>query len=316
MMEELISSEDLMDCLQKISWYVFQIGNYDSFYISLCENWDSISVDQNSPKPYLIDGYTETMNLCFEKEQEAFCHLNKTFSTSLMLPALWEERDKPAIYYFVPLHFYDRCFGYATLGYHNRAATYERCFRDWIRNINTALENLRVKNNLKWTNKQLERLAEIDSLTMLYNRNGFSIYIHEFLKQAILQQKNLLVVLGDLDDLKKINDTYGHLEGDNAIMVCAKAFLSLGLPSSKCFRFGGDEFVLLALEDSNNDILSAAAAQIKKYLDHYNRTSDNAYTVSISIGTWFGKVTKGFRIEQAIQLADKDMFNNKLGKKL
>lgn len=311
MMEELISSEDLMDCLTKISWYIFQIGNYDSFYISLCENWDSIGFNQKSSKHYLIDGYTETMNLCLEKDQEAFCPIDKTFSTSIMLPALWEERDNPCIYYFVPLHFYDRCFGYATLGYHNRVATYDRCFRDWIRNINTALENLRVKNNLKWTNKQLGNLAEVDNLTKLYNRNGFCIYSQEYIEQAMVQHKNLLVILGDLDYLKKINDTHGHLEGDNAIKVCAKAFLSSGILTSKCFRFGGDEFILLALGDEDDDILSIASLQIKNYLEHYNQTSNKSYAVSLSIGAWFGPVTKDFGIEQAIQLADQNMFEKK-----
>lgn len=311
MMEELISSEDLMDCLSKVSWYVFQIGNFDSFYISLCENWDSVSFNQNNAQPYLIDGYTETMKLYLEKDQEAFCHHDKTFSTSIMLPALWEKRENPCLYYFVPLHFYDRCFGYATLGYHNRVATYDRCFRDWIRNINTALENLRVKNNLKWTNKQLGNLAEVDNLTKLYNRNGFCIYSQEFIEQTIVQRKKLLVILGDLDDLKKINDTYGHLEGDNAIKVCAKALLSSGIPFSKCFRFGGDEFILLALGEHEDNNISMASHQIKNYLDHYNQTSNKPYTVSLSLGTWFGQVTKDFGIDQAIQLADNDMFKIK-----
>lgn len=311
MMEELISSEDLMDCLAKVSWYVFQIGNYDSFYISLCENWDSIGFNQSPSKHYLVDGYTERMNLYLEKNQEAFCHQDNTFSTSIMLPALWEKRDNPSIYYFVPLHFYDRCFGYATLGYHNRVATYDRCFRDWIRNINTALENLRVKNNLKWTNKQLEKLAEVDSLTKLYNRNGYCIYSQEFIEQAIIQHKNLLVILGDLDNLKKINDTYGHLEGDNAIKVCAKAILSPDLPYSKCFRYGGDEFILLALIEKEENVTLKAPLQIKDYLDCYNQISNKPYLVSLSIGTWIGPVTKDFRIEQAILLADKAMFSKK-----
>jgi len=88
-----------------------------------------------------------------------------------------------------------------------------------------------------------EELAHIDTLTGLYNRNAYIIYT-----QSILKSENmpLLILVGDMNELKRINDVYGHLAGDELIKAIAKVIEAAKPALSFVARVGGDEFVVIA----------------------------------------------------------------------
>jgi len=88
------------------------------------------------------------------------------------------------------------------------------------------------------THKELFLLAYTDNLTQTYNRN----MLEEFRKEIDINNKRLFVTIVDIDGLKEINDTYGHLSGDNCIKQIARM---LSKRSEIIFRLGGDEFLLL-----------------------------------------------------------------------
>ncbi len=311
MTEELMSIDDLDSLLEQVCYYTFQLKDFDNFYLTLCDNWDYVGCSYEASQNYNNDHYTSKMHLKITKGKEDRIRNDSTFPVSIMIPAIWEDRDKPSVFHFNPLHFCDRCFGYTVIEYRNRIDSLGLCFRDWLRNVGVALENLRVKNNFIWSNQQLEEYAQVDGLTKVFNRNGYSKYSETFYETALKEGKELLIIMGDLNDLKAINDTYGHLEGDNAIQLTGLAFQRTCSQSEKCFRYGGDEFILLGVNNYTKTDVLLFEKGIQSYLRAYNEVSEKPYEVSVSIGVWHGYVDSQHTLEDYLKLADKSMFDVK-----
>src|SRR5262249_15827990 len=99
----------------------------------------------------------------------------------------------------------------------------------------------------------LHSMAITDSLTGLYNRRGFSTLAHQLLEQARRSGHPFLLFLADLDGLKQINDTHGHLEGDQALHIAAVLLKDTFRASDVVARIGGDEFAVAVLQDIKED---------------------------------------------------------------
>jgi diguanylate cyclase (GGDEF)-like protein len=311
MMEELMSTNDLTSLLEQVCYHTFQLKDFDNFYLALCDNWDYVGCSYEASQNYNSDHYTSKMHLKITKGREDRIRNDSSFPVSIMIPAIWEDREKPSVFHFNPLHFSDRCFGFTVLEYNNRFGSLEMCYRDWLRNVGVALENLRIKNNFIWSNQQLEEYAQVDGLTKVFNRNGYTKYSESFYETALREGKELLILMGDLNDLKEINDTYGHLEGDNAIQLSGLAFQRTCSQAEKCFRYGGDEFILLGVNNYTKTDVLLFEKGIQSYLRAYNEVSEKPYEVSISIGVWHGYVDNQHNLEDYLKLADKSMFDVK-----
>ncbi|MEW6523910.1 MAG: diguanylate cyclase [Bacillota bacterium] len=98
--------------------------------------------------------------------------------------------------------------------------------------------------------EQVKRAASTDPLTDLYNRRHFMKRLEEELARARRHDRELALVIADLDHLKWINDTYGHLAGDEALTQVAKHLRETMRVADVVARFGGDEFVILMPETS------------------------------------------------------------------
>jgi diguanylate cyclase (GGDEF)-like protein len=97
---------------------------------------------------------------------------------------------------------------------------------------------------------KLLHLALRDELTDLYNRRAFRMLASQSLRLAHRQQRPLLLFFADVDGLKRINDRFGHREGDRALSRAAAAFkATFGQQSDIAARLGGDEFVALVVEE-------------------------------------------------------------------
>ena len=99
--------------------------------------------------------------------------------------------------------------------------------------------------------RELRHLALTDDLTCLYNRRGFFAAATQLLRLAKRNSQSLVLLFCDFDDLKRINDTYGHREGDLALIRAADALEHSFRDADVVARIGGDEFVALALEASS-----------------------------------------------------------------
>ncbi|OHC61735.1 MAG: hypothetical protein A3H93_12120 [Rhodocyclales bacterium RIFCSPLOWO2_02_FULL_63_24] len=110
---------------------------------------------------------------------------------------------------------------------------------------------------LKESETRFRELSITDGLTGLYNSRHFFERIEAETSRATRHQEPLCLLMMDVDNFKRFNDTYGHLEGDRALATLATAIRSVLRTSDSGFRYGGEEFVVML---PNTRILAAATA--------------------------------------------------------
>lgn len=171
-----------------------------------------------------------------------------------------------------------------------------------------------IAAKLKIANKKLENASYIDPLTNLYNRRYFNIIYEKELKRAKRIKSYITFMMLDIDYFKQYNDTYGHLEGDNALKSVASALKeTLKRPSDYVFRLGGEEFAVLMIDTP--EIQSASMAQnicnIIKSKEIPHRASKVSKVLTISIGVACCVADDALEDEVMISKADEALYKAK-----
>jgi diguanylate cyclase (GGDEF)-like protein/PAS domain S-box-containing protein len=190
----------------------------------------------------------------------------------------------------------------------------------------TARANLDEKGDILWIDgvieditdrkrmeEEIRTLAVTDQLTGLYNRRGFIALSEQQLKIAERTESRLLLLFADLDGVKWINDTLGHLKGDEALIGTADILKRVFREADIVARVGGDEFAVLALGTSIEypDILKD---RLKQQIDLYNSLEKRDYILSLSIGIVDSDPKSPVSIDDLMSRADERMYENKRGK--
>ncbi|HRR03188.1 MAG TPA: GGDEF domain-containing protein [Treponemataceae bacterium] len=164
--------------------------------------------------------------------------------------------------------------------------------------------------DLERSNKKLNDISRTDELTGLYNRRGFISLGQRSIDLALRRNKNGLIMFGDMDGLKLINDTWGHETGDRAIVAMANVLKKTFRNMDVLARLGGDEFSVVAV-DINPGFLETIRSRIEDYLAEYNETSGEPFTLSISIGAVAFSGSENNRLEKLLSVADSLLYEEK-----
>ncbi|WP_313755777.1 diguanylate cyclase [Tissierella sp.] len=148
----------------------------------------------------------------------------------------------------------------------------------------------------------------IDDVTGLYNRSYWEQINGEV--QNYLSFKDLFLILIDIDNLKKINDSYGHLEGDKAIKVVGQAIQKSIKRNDIGIRYGGDEFIVLLL-NQDKDRADKVIKKIRREI--YKQSVEE--NIDIQVSTGIASNVNSCDIEDIIRIADKDLYKEKKLKK-
>ncbi len=313
MAESLNSAQSLNVCLGRIINYLYLVYGIIDYYLCLCDGWDDYDRNENEGDDY--KEYTDTMRLRISSKNHNALIVDEPFDRSIILPAMYEESEHPRTWYFTPLHFNERCFGYAALGYGIQPLAFDQIYHAWSRNINNALEFMRMRNFYNSMNQRLYLASIRDTLTGIYNRKGFKRYSAETFAKAINTGKKFLVIAADLDCLKPINDNFGHLEGDNAISVVANALNTCLDNDEICARTGGDEFVAVGCAEYTEEMIAQYLRRMEQYLARYNACSEKPYEVGASFGYVCRTVTENDNMQAILDEADARMYENKVMRK-
>jgi diguanylate cyclase (GGDEF)-like protein/PAS domain S-box-containing protein len=131
--------------------------------------------------------------------------------------------------------------------------------------------------------RSLETLSYMDDLTGLYNRRGFLLFAEHQLKLAVRNDQSVVMVGVDMDGLKAINDTFGHANGDRALVELANALRGSFRDSDVIGRIGGDEFVVLTTE-SNETGAEHAVERLAMRIAGRNGEGDLPWPLAASVG--------------------------------
>ncbi len=155
-----------------------------------------------------------------------------------------------------------------------------------------------------------KKLALIDKLTNLHNRNALEKELAN-IKENYKSIDDILFLFIDINNLKKVNDTYSHNAGDILIRSVADIISSVALNfnHTTAYRYGGDEFVLISYhsdEEKLNAILASLDFETKQY-----RNTNQDIPLSFSVGYSIETIDEDFNYENMIVNADKKMYQNK-----
>jgi diguanylate cyclase (GGDEF)-like protein len=156
---------------------------------------------------------------------------------------------------------------------------------------------------------ELSHLAISDELTGLYNRRGFLLLGSERMKLAHSMKKNVLLFFADLDNLKQINDQFGHPEGDQALLKTAEIFRNTFRNSDITGRFGGDEFTAVVIEEYGQ----TADTISKRLQDNMAELAANntQYPLSLSVGMTRYAAEMRSSLKKLLAQADQALYRQK-----
>jgi diguanylate cyclase (GGDEF)-like protein/PAS domain S-box-containing protein len=172
---------------------------------------------------------------------------------------------------------------------------------------------LRDITDRKKAEEALKNLSLKDELTGLYNRRGFFILAEQGLKTAQRMGREMLLIFGDLDNMKGINDTFGHKEGDQALLDTSRILRETFRESDIIARMGGDEFVILAMPGPETPA-EKLISRLEQVLQEHHRQTRPSYTLSLSLGIANFDPNNPCSIDVLLTRADRLMYENKSGK--
>lgn len=180
--------------------------------------------------------------------------------------------------------------------------------REAQRRLEISLEKIKENNSI------LDEIAKSDELTGLYNRRGFL----ENAKAAIASRRNenmkAIIIYADMDNLKMINDRYGHDEGDFALKEMSSILKEAFRNTDIVGRFGGDEFVVFALASIEN-CENIIKRRINEIARRHNEMCNKPYPIELSTGIYEFYCSSDIDIYQILDLADEKLYREKAEKK-
>ncbi len=317
MMEDLNETKTLAEVVEHIKYYV-RMMDCESFYLCLDKQLredlryaGSDNLYGEFHDNYLIDEFPKIMSvvLAYEKGRDV---VYDDFSSGKMWCWQEDKKDNGRVYLFSPIHFRDRCMGYAIVENSNFAVE-SPLFNTWMINLSNGLEGLRKQAQLKNMLGQMDRMYVADPLTGLYNRFGFARYTGDDFKQCT-GGGTLMILFTDLDGLKKINDQYGHDKGDIAIKAVADALRQSCMGGEVCARFGGDEFVVYASGYQRADA-EAFCDRFAENIKNINEKLQQPFLIQASLGYEIVHPQPEDVLDKYIDMADNQMYINKKHKK-
>ncbi|MBQ8965687.1 GGDEF domain-containing protein [Ruminococcus sp.] len=299
--------ESMKDLEQTFSDHAVNFGGYRSFCLMTYVDDDGkTSVERGMVQPtkkvfpaMLVDRWGDFRG--YER---------KPISTEEFLPTT--NNDDPKMMYVTSMHCGDRCFGYSAVTM-TGAGVFNEFYNVWLATLAVALESLLRSNNIQELISDLEDTSVRDGLTGLYNRRGFESRSAEAARKMHRDEMACAMVI-DMDGLKKINDRYGHAEGDFAIRKLAE-FIGRGCAGGKIAgRTGGDEFYIFVPccdEEQIDKFHRFLEADIKRF----NESGEKPYTLDASFGACLHEIGPACDVEELIRIADERMYEAKQLKK-
>jgi diguanylate cyclase (GGDEF)-like protein len=157
-------------------------------------------------------------------------------------------------------------------------------------------------------------LATVDDLTLIANRRGFEALAQHALNVCKRMGRDASLLFFDLDDFKRINDTFGHAEGDRALATFAAALRESLRESDVIGRLGGDEFVAL-LTDAGHDETRRVLDRLRDALAASNAARTCGYQIRFSVGQTQFEAAQHATVIELLASSDSKMYAHKAAQK-
>ena len=182
----------------------------------------------------------------------------------------------------------------------------------WIHNLGLTLNALQKNDRINKLIGKLEGLSITDGLTGMLNRRGFDDRSRNALAE-LNEPTMVCTMVIDMDGLKRINDQFGHHEGDRANRALADLIKRCCDSGEIAGRVGGDEFYVFVVDYSEN-CLKRFTEHLKEYTAEYNQQNNRGYQMDFSYGIYLTEADSFGRLEEFLKISDERMYEQKMTK--
>jgi len=167
---------------------------------------------------------------------------------------------------------------------------------------------------LKVAEARLRSLTVTDNLTGLHNQRGFFTLAKQHLKLSRRDRQPFSIIYADMDGLKQVNDTYGHLAGSQALQRIALILKNSFRAADVIARLGGDEFAILVVDMAAENI-QIPISHLQTHLRRYNARRSHPFELSLSVGAVCVDPDSDATLEELLTKADQAMYEDKKSKR-
>lgn len=320
--EEISANVDFETAINQMGLFLKKIWSKEA-WLCVCDDFltDIASISEISTyTDYRTEGYSEMLGYVMHMTnpyggKDGDTERVEPFESKKLIPDMERFFEDYCALTVLPLHFQDRTIGYLAVEFEYCEGNYSVLNSFDCNVMGMVLENARIQHELRHFATRLDELYIRDPMTNLFNRRGFYRQVPKIYDSCVEEGKLFMIVSADLDELKEINDIYGHADGDNAITMIARALESAAKNGEIIARFGGDEYVVAGVcptEDYGTDFI----ANVRKFIDDYNEISGKAYKLRTSCGVYTAVPDGSMCLDEFISTADKIMYDEKMLSKM
>lgn len=308
-LQGIVDETELLNIVNKYG----QRNKAKRMWICLCDSSEELTEEEKNLGDTRTE-YTKTMVLrAIIEPNYRLKMMEQKFDRSELIPEETRSEIENGSFYFVSLHYKNHNLGYVVVTYDNHEC-YNEFMQPWAMNYAIALENYYLHEKLD-AMKDIRRLYREDTLTGIPNRRGFEEQARKVYFD-VRYGRMVAVTSIDMDNLKTINDGFGHAAGDDALRRVAKALTVTvdGKENVAYGRTGGDEFVLICQVDSPEEG-AELISKLREELKRINGESNQAYRAEVSCGQYVVKDVSKVALVRALEMSDERMYEDKRQRK-
>ena len=296
----MVGVGDEAEAHEKIRDFVKDLGLRE-FYLcvdpAICREGESFGPDA---------AYPERMLLLYGVRNEKTYEIG-FISSAELTPDLQKTRENAVCLVFCPLYYRGRSLGYAAMNLDSGA---HAALYPMLMLLNGALMSLYMQTNVRRSAATIERMAVHDILTGMLNRRGYMERAPILMGQARREGRVFALLSADMNGMKRINDEFGHLSGDEAICRMGRALQCLTQYGMTPVHISGDEFLAYGTLDDVRD-----AQKMVQYvfdaLERMNRDDPWICAISAGVGAYAAVPGPADTIDTFMTLADHAMYEDK-----
>lgn len=310
-MSHVIAAEPTMEHARE----VLRNRAFDNTVICITEElYKGMRSEFGDGKISAADGtYPDTMRVFMSKYYDGRNFDDIVFPTAELLPDFENSFGEYNTFFIMPLHFRDSIAGYFMTHY-CPMEHYNEMLYTFSSYLNSCIETMNMHERLTGLNRKMEYLFTHDQLTGICNRYGFYNSFKQNYTDLAGKARDVFIISIDLNDMKYINDNFGHSCGDEALSITAQALTEAadGDALVICSRFGGDEFVVARIcEGDSKQRAESYHKRFSETLTRLNGASGKPFSVEASVGVFSADLTDVDSVDRLIELADRLMYNDK-----
>ncbi len=303
--QDLTDCDDLESFVETSQRFIRKINPKEFYFCANKGVFCTTSKDMDTP--YNRCGYSEMMSVPIAYRNGEFVDCPDVPSAEIF--PFYNGRIPVSHYIATPVHFTERNYGYFVFG-DSDFPMFNVMYVSWLTGMCNALENIRKQEMLKTAMNALEEMYITDALTGIYNRFGLFRYYSRNIDKCAADGKKVMILFIDVDNLKSINDVFGHKEGDGIIRATAQILGRACTEGMFASRYGGDEFVVIGGADGEETV-NRLCARIDEEIAAFNERGILKATLSMSVGYNIVDPKNAVDFDECIRPADKLMYDRK-----